>query len=42
MMGQSILEFDSNEINTSNIPNGIYFLKFDSFKNYTKKISIKH
>ena len=42
MMGQSILEFDSNEINTSNIPNGIYFLKFDSVKNYTKKISIKH
>ena len=42
MIGQSILEFDSNEINTSNIPNGIYFLKIDSIKNYTKKISIQH
>jgi hypothetical protein len=42
MIGQSILEFDSNEINTSNIPNGIYFLKIDSIKNYTKKIIIQH
>jgi len=41
-MGQTVLEFDSNEINTTNIPNGIYFLKFDSVKNYTKKIIIKH
>ncbi len=42
MIGQSILEFDSNEINTLNIPNGIYFLKIDSIKNYTKKIIIQH
>ena len=41
-MGQTVLEFNSNEINTTNIPNGIYFLKFDSVKNYTKKIIIKH
>lgn len=39
---QTILEFNSNEINISNIPNGVYFLQIDSVKNYTKKIIIKH
>ena len=41
-VGQSVLEFDSNEINTTNIPDGIYFLKVAALKNYTKKIIIKH
>ena len=42
MMGQIVLEFNSNEIIIATIPNGIYFLKLDSVKNYTKKIIIKH
>lgn len=41
-LGNTILEFDSNEINTTNIPDGIYFLKVAALKNYTKKIIIKH
>lgn len=41
-LGQSVLEFDSNEINTTNIPDGIYFLKVAGLKDYTKKIIIKH
>lgn len=41
-VGQSVLEFDSNEINTTNIPDGVYFLKVAALKNYTKKIIIKH
>lgn len=41
-LGKKVLEFDSNEINTSNIPDGIYFLKLNSMKNYTRKIIIKH
>ena len=41
-VGQSVLEFDTNEINTTNIPDGIYFLKVAALKNYTKKIIIKH
>ena len=42
MMGQIILESDSNEINTSAIPNGIYILKMDALPNYSKKIIVKH
>jgi len=41
-VGQSVLEFDTNEINTTNIPDGTYFLKVAALKNYTKKIIIKH
>ncbi len=41
-LGKTILEFDTNEINTTNIPDGIYFLKVAALKNYTKKIIIKH
>jgi hypothetical protein len=42
MMGQIILESDSNEINTSAVPNGIYILKMDALPNYSKKIIVKH
>lgn len=42
MMGQTIFESDSNEINTSAIPNGIYILKMDALPNYSKKIIVKH
>lgn len=41
-LGKKVLEFDSNEINTAQIPNGIYFLKLDSIKNSTQKIIVKH
>lgn len=41
-LGKTVLEFDTNDINTFNIPDGIYFLKLDSMKNHTQKIIIKH
>ena len=41
-IGQTVLEFNSNEINTAAIPDGIYLLQIDTNKTYTKKIIIKH
>ncbi len=42
ILGQSVLQFESNEIDTSKIPDGIYFLTIDKNKSCTKKIIIKH
>lgn len=42
LLGQSVLQFEMNEIDTSKIADGIYFLKIDQNNNWTKKIIIKH
>jgi hypothetical protein len=42
ILGQSIVLFESNEIDISKIPDGVYFLKIDSNSSLTKKIIIKH
>ena len=42
ILGQIIAKFETSELNTSAIPNGIYFLKVDSDTSLTKKIIIKH
>lgn len=42
IIGQSILKFESKELDTSKIPDGIYFLKIDKNNNWTKKIIINH
>jgi len=42
ILGQTIVTFNTNELNTEIIPNGIYFLQIDGIKDLTKKIIIKH
>lgn len=42
MLGQTIIEFSSDVLNTSNLPSGIYFLKIDGFNNLTKKVIVNH
>ncbi len=42
LLGQTIVKFDTNELNTINIPSGIYLLKIDRINSFTKKIIIKH
>ena len=42
IIGQSILQFESNEIDISRIPDGAYFLRIDGNSSLTKKIIIKH
>ena len=42
ILGQTILRLESNELDTSKIPEGIYFLRIDENKSLTKKIIIKH
>jgi hypothetical protein len=42
ILGQSILLFESNELDISEVPNGVYFLKIDGNSSLTKKIIIKH
>jgi len=42
ILGQSIFQFESNELDTSKIPEGIYLLRIDQNTSLTKKIIIKH
>jgi hypothetical protein len=42
MLGQTIVEFSSDSLNTSNLPSGVYFLKIDGFNTITKKIIVNH
>jgi Calcineurin-like phosphoesterase/Secretion system C-terminal sorting domain len=42
VLGQTITTFETNELNTNVIPDGIYFLQIDGIKDLTKKIIIKH
>jgi hypothetical protein len=42
VLGQTIAQFETNEFNTTAIPNGVYFLQIDGTKDLTKKIFIKH
>ena len=42
ILGQSIFQFESNELDTSKIPDGIYLLRIDQNTSLTKKIIIKH
>lgn len=41
-LGQRIAVFESNELDTTTLPDGIYFLKIDGNTSLTKKIIIKH
>lgn len=41
-LGQTIAVFESNELDTTNLPDGIYFLEIDGNTSLTKKIIIKH
>ena len=42
IIGQTVREFSTNALNTTAIPNGIYFLEIDGNPSQTKKIIIKH
>ncbi|WP_158527008.1 T9SS type A sorting domain-containing protein [Flavobacterium aciduliphilum] len=42
ILGQTLVTFETNELETSTIPDGIYFLQIDQIKDLTKKIIIKH
>ncbi len=42
IIGQTVREFSTNTLNTTAIPNGIYFLEIDGNPSQTKKIIIKH
>ena len=42
ILGQTVVVFDTNELNTNTIPDGIYFLQIDGINELTKKIIIKH
>lgn len=42
VLGQTITTFETNELNTIGIPEGIYFLQIDGIKDLTKRIIIKH
>jgi len=42
VLGQTVTSFETNELNTSTIPSGIYYLQIDGIKDLTKKIIIKH
>ena len=42
LLGQSIVFFETNEMDISKIPDGVYFLRIDKNSSLTKKIIIKH
>ena len=42
LTGQTILSFQTNELDTSNLPDGVYFIEIDGVKSMTQKLIIKH